>query len=163
MGYAFDVYQKVRSGELRRFPQGFWSPPQGFTNTIEIVRRLCAAEGIHPSRATARKLLEWGLSSPLTDLFRHNVSKIQELAGAGVPVPAPSPDIEAVRTQQRFQLSNAVMSEVWIRDGGKCVTCNSQDNLEFDHIIPLSKGGSSTSQNLRILCRRCNRARGNRM
>ncbi len=49
---------------------------------------------------------------------------------------------------------------VWRRDEGKCVKCGSQVNLEFDHIIPVSKGGSNTSRNIQILCEKCNREKG---
>lgn len=46
---------------------------------------------------------------------------------------------------------------VWKRDGGKCVKCNSTDDLHFDHIIPWSKGGSSqTPENIQLLCGRHN-------
>ena len=48
-----------------------------------------------------------------------------------------------------------IMDSVWIRDGGKCVKCGGQDNLEFDHIIPFSKGGANTDRNLQILCNKC--------
>jgi hypothetical protein len=43
------------------------------------------------------------------------------------------------------------------RDGGKCGYCGSTDNLEVDHIIPLSKGGSHSEDNFQTLCRPCNR------
>lgn len=46
------------------------------------------------------------------------------------------------------------------RDQGKCVRCGSQENIEFDHIIPVAKGGSSTARNVQILCERCNREKG---
>ncbi len=47
--------------------------------------------------------------------------------------------------------------EVWKRDGGRCVKCESKDNLHFDHIIPYSKGGTSlVASNIQILCARHN-------
>jgi HNH endonuclease len=100
----------------------------------------------------------------MVSLFGWNVSRLRELAGTGVV--APKPDTETAvtfQTKRRIRLSNAVMAEVWIRDGGRCVQCGSQEDLEFDHVIPFSKGGSSTPENLRILCRSCNRGRGARI
>lgn len=49
-----------------------------------------------------------------------------------------------------------VANAVWNRDGGKCCICGSKENLEFDHIIPISKGGATTFRNLQILCKNCN-------
>ena len=49
---------------------------------------------------------------------------------------------------------------VWQRDGGKCVQCGSQANLEYDHVIPVAKGGSNTARNIQLLCESCNRTKG---
>jgi hypothetical protein len=54
-----------------------------------------------------------------------------------------------------------VMDKVWNRDSGKCVKCGSNQKLEFDHIIPFSKGGSNTYRNIQLLCEGCNRSKSN--
>lgn len=59
--------------------------------------------------------------------------------------------------RQRTQIPQSIRHEVWRRDQGKCIMCGSQINLEFDHIIPFSKGGSNTARNIQILCEKCNR------
>lgn len=43
-----------------------------------------------------------------------------------------------------------------------CVCCFTKENLTFDHIIPLSKGGKDcTFTNGQILCEDCNKQKGN--
>ena len=49
---------------------------------------------------------------------------------------------------------------VFLRDGGQCVTCKNSYDLEFDHVIPFSFGGSSSEENLQLLCGPCNRRKG---
>ncbi len=60
----------------------------------------------------------------------------------------------------RRAIPDAVKIFVWRRDGGRCVKCGSQKDLEFDHIIPLNKGGSNTARNIQLLCEKCNRSKG---
>ncbi|HYD39765.1 MAG TPA: HNH endonuclease signature motif containing protein [Anaeromyxobacter sp.] len=54
----------------------------------------------------------------------------------------------------------AVRREVWRRDGGCCQwplasggICGSRVRVEFDHVVPRGRGGSSTVGNVRLLCR----------
>jgi 5-methylcytosine-specific restriction endonuclease McrA len=61
---------------------------------------------------------------------------------------------------RRKPIPDAVKNEVWQRDSGHCVECGSNENLEFDHVIPVSLGGANTAANLQILCGECNRAKG---
>lgn len=62
---------------------------------------------------------------------------------------------------KREPIPQDVLDKVWNRDGGKCVKCGSQEKIEFDHIVPFSKGGSNTYRNLQILCEQCNRGKSN--
>ena len=66
-------------------------------------------------------------------------------------------------TEIRRKISKQVRNAVWIRDGGTCVECGAKDYLEYDHIIPVSKGGSNTVQNVQLLCRRCNGKKSNKI
>lgn len=65
----------------------------------------------------------------------------------------------SLRGHRRETIPREVMTYVWRRDEGRCIQCGSQERLEFDHIIPVSKGGSYTARNLQLLCERCNRAK----
>jgi hypothetical protein len=56
----------------------------------------------------------------------------------------------------RPSIPESVRIEVWRRDGGAC-KCGSRERLEYDHIIPISKGGSNTARNIELLCEACNR------
>jgi hypothetical protein len=60
---------------------------------------------------------------------------------------------------RRIQIPDDVRVFVWQRDEGACAKCGSNRNIEYDHIIPVSKGGSSTARNLQLLCEDCNRAK----
>jgi len=64
---------------------------------------------------------------------------------------------------RRESIPQEVMDRVWNRDGGRCVKCGSQENLEFDHIIPVSKGGATTYRNIQLLCKKCNLEKTNKI
>lgn len=55
-----------------------------------------------------------------------------------------------------------VRDRIFARDGRKCRRCPSTENLEIDHIIPLSKGGRHDEDNFQVLCRTCNRKKSNK-
>jgi hypothetical protein len=62
--------------------------------------------------------------------------------------------------------SSRLKVQVLMRDGNRCrlcgVECNDGlHNIHFDHIIPWSKGGETTLENLQVLCNDCNLAKGN--
>lgn len=64
---------------------------------------------------------------------------------------------EKRKTKKRETIPQSVKNQVWKRDNGICVKCGTNEKLEFDHIIPVVMGGSSTYRNLQLLCESCNR------
>ncbi len=52
---------------------------------------------------------------------------------------------------------------VWTESGGLCFFCRAPIpflNRTFDHLVPKSKGGMDTAQNLVVACRTCNENKG---
>lgn len=69
-------------------------------------------------------------------------------------------NLDRVEPARRERIADDVRLFVWQRDFGKCVKCGSVEKLEFDHIIPVIKGGSNTERNIQLLCESCNRSKG---
>ena len=57
-------------------------------------------------------------------------------------------------------VSQKIKHEVWKRDGGCCVVCRSRQHLNYDHVIPVARGGLSMANNLCLLCFNCNQRAG---
>ncbi|MBD3616897.1 MAG: HNH endonuclease [Gracilimonas sp.] len=68
----------------------------------------------------------------------------------------PIKETEEELGKRRRRISTKTKQIVWDRDGGQCVNCGIEYDLEYDHIIPFSKGGSNGPNNIQLLCRKCN-------
>lgn len=68
------------------------------------------------------------------------------------------------RKEERSKVTQSLRYDIMRRDGFRCRLCgrsaDSGVELEVDHIIPISKGGTSSMDNLQTLCRDCNRGKG---
>ena len=63
-------------------------------------------------------------------------------------------------------IPRAIMLRAVRRDNYTCQICGKHllDNeIEFDHIIPLSKGGSTEEHNIRVTCFECNRSKSSKI
>ncbi len=64
---------------------------------------------------------------------------------------------------RRAQLAVGIRFKVFHRDGFKCMYCGRSPSegayLEADHVVPRSKGGSNTLDNLTTACQECNRGK----
>lgn len=72
-------------------------------------------------------------------------------------------------TGQRALMTSKLRLKIKERDNYTCQSCGNSTYiepnllLEIDHIIPISKGGTSTEDNLQTLCWKCNRTKGARL
>lgn len=70
---------------------------------------------------------------------------------------------------QRALMTSSFRNEILHRDGYTCKKCGASIEkepnllLEVDHIVPLSKGGLTTEDNLQTLCWKCNRKKGTKI
>lgn len=58
------------------------------------------------------------------------------------------------------KISLRIRNAVYRRDKYRCLNCGDWGDLTLDHVIPESKGGESTMDNLQTLCRVCNSRKG---
>ncbi len=70
------------------------------------------------------------------------IDEIPYLISDRVHFNAPAAPLPYEQTS-RTPIPEAIRSEVWRRDGGRCVQCGSKQNLQFDHIIPVYQGGAT--------------------
>ena len=74
--------------------------------------------------------------------------------------------LDALAKEQRALMTPKLRNFIKERDNYTCCECGNsvyaEPNLllEIDHIIPVSKGGLTETDNLRTLCWRCNRSKG---
>lgn len=58
----------------------------------------------------------------------------------------------------------AIRAWIFYRDGYVCVYCGENpEDLECDHVIPISRGGTNDLSNLATACMPCNRSKSDRL
>lgn len=89
----------------------------------------------------------------------------------------PQPDVEekqstavriaSAKRRTRREISDRQRFRILVKDGFRCKSCGASPltmsgvELHVDHILPWSKGGETTDDNLEAKCKQCNLGKGN--
>ncbi|HLH64320.1 MAG TPA: HNH endonuclease, partial [Solirubrobacteraceae bacterium] len=87
---------------------------------------------------------EWRLHSASTSIARPLVIRL----------------VSYVRVPRDTSRRKITRRAVFARDDWTCQYCGARSNLTVDHVVPRSKGGESTWENIVASCAPCNRRKG---
>lgn len=79
-----------------------------------------------------------------------------------VSVSFPMPSIIRLHRYIHLPYKGVILTRqnIFKRDGHKCQYCGTHEDLTLDHVMPKSRGGKSSWDNLVTACRRCNAKKG---
>jgi hypothetical protein len=112
------------------------------------------------------KYCPYGILVESFPLSSENTEKSCRIYGHDCPVfhvAEPFTETKELRKVTRH-IPRSTQFRVMKRENQICQVCGKSvkdENIEFDHIVPWSKGGSSDESNIRLLCSPCNRRRSN--
>ncbi len=151
---AVDQPMRTASGRLTPNGQFFEAARSADVHLVRLYEKL--RPGVWVFNGTFRLTDAWQVESAGRTVFKFQLESTDEVV-------ARDPSSRVVQRERTRVIPSSVKQEVWRRDHGKCVLCGSTENLHFDHDLPFSKGGSSTVENIRILCAQHNLAKRDRI
>lgn len=108
----------------------------------------------------------------LTEILRARLPDYQ--TENGIHIDTDSPNTGAIESFETYSLQprdshagkiaikrpvvpESLRNKIFEHDGHKCRQCGATDDLQLDHIVPLSRGGETVEKNLQTLCETCNK------
>jgi len=126
----------------------------------DIAREEAAVERLEAAISVIEADLSWywrwgdGEGGFVLEMLRDAVKR------QGLPWPG---DTVLQRPAKKDKIGRTLSKRVMERDRFRCVTCGTHLDLCCDHIVPESKGGPTTFENLQTMCRPCNSRKGTRI
>ena len=180
----YDKYGKYSSSTIiRRF--GSWNaalklisiiPGNIFYSNIELLDNIRDAWLIKGEQPTRRDMDNHSISKISSGTYLRTfgswynaldafVQYMSDIESDVVPIISNDSN-DVIKHKTNREPSARLKVQVLMRDGNRCrlcgVECNDGlHNIHFDHIVPWSKGGETTLDNLQVLCSDCNLAKGN--
>ena len=121
----------------------------------------CSVDDALDQLAAKRFLLRYRVDGhgyvQINNFLKHQQPHYKEAASE-----IPPPDGHRDSEYPGGAIPRETREQVMARDKS-CRECGADTDLTIDHIVPQSKGGTHAEDNLRVLCRRCNSAKNNRL
>jgi hypothetical protein len=143
---------RPRTLEVRALSEGRWS-------LRVTVDRACRDDLETLSMLLSHKVPRGDLGAVLHEAIRCGIEKHGKRKGAVKPARKVAPKAVAGKAA----IPTEVRRQVWERDKGRCAwtgpdgrRCGSRWQIEVDHVLPPSRGGTSMVGNLRLACRQHN-------
>lgn len=150
---------------------------QGLLNqSVLVLNRHWAA--VHVTTARRALVLLYGEHAKVVtdDFATHNFDSWRDLSQfleTARKITTPSyqmaiPEVIMLTQFNRFPPRQVKFSRrnIYVRDNYTCQYCGCippKDELTIDHVLPRSRGGKSTWENVVLACMRCNTRKGNRL
>lgn len=92
------------------------------------------------------KLVAWRLNNP--DKYKEQVRRENHKRRV------------RMKQAESFAINDSFLKKLY---SSSCAICGSDDRIQADHIIPITKGGTHSEGNLQPLCISCNSSKGNKL
>lgn len=139
----------TENGKFHHAAQGYKAGKKG-PDIVQVYEKIKA--GIWTDNGLFHLVDSWAENDGVRSVFKFKLVAVESVSDESA-----AEDLSSRFADRSRIIPTSVKLEVWARDGGKCVTCGSRDELHFDHILPYSKGGTSLkAENIQLLCARHN-------
>ena len=132
-----------------------------------IARQLpgaCAQCGSSSAELLSLSLWSWQDTIKAVFLERVNILAEYERKVHSPSLEMKLPSVVSLKTYVRPARNPAFTRfNVFLRDRFECQYCGDEDDLTFDHVIPRSRGGRTTWENVVAACAPCNLMKGGRL
>lgn len=139
----------TENGKFNKAAQEFKRGNKG-PDIVQVYEKI--KPGIWSDNGFFHLIDSWIKSDDLRKVFKFKLIAVETVMDESIPEDIFDGDVKRSRI-----IPSSIKLEVWKRDNGMCVQCQSKDELHFDHILPFSKGGTSIKvENVQLLCARHN-------
>ncbi len=157
-GTLIAVKPAHRHRGIPRFAHGHHMRGAGHWNYKDVARWVVEQRGRHQCAC--------GCGGGIRVVAKHHASGIPKYlpkhappprVGVGTAHPAYKRDRASMPRRSAAAFGAVARKIIFNAFCGRCAWCGSTDAFEFDHVIPVSEGGSGEVSNAQLLCANCHR------